>query len=361
MKPVLRGGRYSIRVRVPARYRDLSRSSHVWRSLGTDSLELAQQRAPQIRTNLLAEWAAAAGAIASASPADRYRQIADLASARGFIYQTSTELAAGPIERALERIEFAGADASLETTAALLGGIQRPVTLVSSLPALVEKFDAVAIAEMSKEQRRVKLGGFRRCARLFVDHVGDCPITEVDRYGALTLRDALQERVLSEDKKIRIKADTANKYMHGLAAMLSKILLKEKLPDSYPFHRIMLPTSGKAQRLPFNDNWIREHILAPDALADINDEARDITIIMAVTGARPSEVTDVLPHHIHLDDLVPHVWVRPEGRKLKTEFLRAAAGSRRRRDLRDAPAPGGLSAIPRQADVLLRDDQQAPA
>jgi len=52
----LRNKTYSLRIRVPARYRHLSRSSHVWRSLGTDSLEQARAREHDVRARLMAQW-----------------------------------------------------------------------------------------------------------------------------------------------------------------------------------------------------------------------------------------------------------------------------------------------------------------
>ena len=64
----LRNKTYSLRIRVPARYRHLSRSSHVWRSLGTDSLEQARAREHDVRARLMAQWAPEDGRSGSLSP-----------------------------------------------------------------------------------------------------------------------------------------------------------------------------------------------------------------------------------------------------------------------------------------------------
>jgi integrase len=70
-------------------------------------------------------------------------------------------------------------------------------------------------------------------------------------------------------------------------------------------------------RPPFSDRWIREKILAPGALENLNDEARCILLALVNTGARPSEIAGLLPEHIHLDGPVPYISIEPEGRKLK--------------------------------------------
>lgn len=148
----LRNRTYSLRIRVPKRYQHLSRSSHVERSLGTDSLEQAKVRETEVRARLMAQWAAGIDGYRERM-ADFYRQISDLAAARGYVYQTSAELAAGPLERAMERIEAAGSNATKETMVALIGGVERPkvqgpkvkepAVMLSELVATVEALEDV--------------------------------------------------------------------------------------------------------------------------------------------------------------------------------------------------------------------------
>jgi hypothetical protein len=90
MTILLRNRTYSLRIRVPVRYRHLNQSSHVWRSLGTDSLEQAKAREPAVRARLMAQWAAGIdGSHERLADYYRYRQLSDLALARGYAYQTS--------------------------------------------------------------------------------------------------------------------------------------------------------------------------------------------------------------------------------------------------------------------------------
>ncbi|WP_271611437.1 tyrosine-type recombinase/integrase [Bradyrhizobium sp. CCBAU 21360] len=47
-----------------------------------------------------------------------------------------------------------------------------------------------------------------------------------------------------------------------------------------------------------------------------------ILYILADTGLRPSELVNVQPRAIHLDDAIPYVEILPEGRVLKTDESR---------------------------------------
>ena len=73
-----------------------------------------------------------------------------------------------------------------------------------------------------------------------------------------------------------------------------------------------------AVRPPFSDKWIRDVILAPGALAGLNDQARAILLVILNTGLRPSEVAGLSAPEIRLQVNIPHLSLAPIGRHLKS-------------------------------------------
>ncbi len=86
---------------------------------------------------------------------------------------------------------------------------------------------------------------------------------------------------------------------------------------SLPFGKLTIKATGKGQRRPFSDRWIREVLLKPGALDGLNRQARTIVLMCINTGARPSEIAGLMTHHIHLAGAVPYIEIVPEGRQLK--------------------------------------------
>jgi len=72
-------------------------------------------------------------------------------------------------------------------------------------------------------------------------------------------------------------------------------------------------------RDPFDTEFIQNKILAEGALTGLNEEARRVIFLLADTGLRLSEATNLDQGSIVLDAVVPHVQVRPDGRRMKTQ------------------------------------------
>ena len=80
---------------------------------------------------------------------------------------------------------------------------------------------------------------------------------------------------------------------------------------------------GEARtRPPCSDEWIAQRLLAPSALAGLNDEARGLLLGMVNTGYRPSEGAALTADTIRLERDVPHISIEPTGRQLKSQFAR---------------------------------------
>jgi integrase len=75
------------------------------------------------------------------------------------------------------------------------------------------------------------------------------------------------------------------------------------------------------KRPPFPVAWVKDKILAPGALDGLNPEGQAIIQVMAETGMRLTEVCNLRPEDIHLDDEIPHVEVAErDDRRNKTDY-----------------------------------------
>ena len=97
----------------------------------------------------------------------------------------------------------------------------------------------------------------------------------------------------------------------------------EKLRDTKypnPFAGLRLHEPNKTSRIPFSDDWIRKKIAAEGALAGLNEEARDILLVMVNTGARPVEIINAELRDWKVGGEFPHLRIRArKGQGLKTE------------------------------------------
>jgi integrase len=118
--------------------------------------------------------------------------------------------------------------------------------------------------------------------------------------------------------------------------------LKLGLDDVFAATRIQGGRDG--QRAPFAVEFIRDVILAPGKLNELNEEARDAVYAMMESGARPSEIVNLAAAQIVLDAPIPFIRIRAEGRVLKTEHSE-----------RDIPLVGlALDAMRRRPDGFPR-------
>lgn len=309
-----RGSRYSVKFRVPKKYQAVEPRAHVVVALGTDSLTEARRLAMIAREECEARWADTLNEPREA----RTERVIELAGRIGVTYQTVQQLAEGPISTLLERVERIPANAapSDAVTAALLGGVEPPRLKLSGLFEAFEELTRYDNRHKTSEQYRVWKVARERALNRFVEAVGDIPIDDVSRKHALSWRKQAEKRVLAGE----VKADTVNKDFNYVSAMLNKVMDANEMNNVYPFSKVSLKAGKEAAastREPVPETFIRSIILDPEKMAGLNEQARDILLVMLNTGARPSELINLMPRHIMLDDEVPHVSIREEGREVK--------------------------------------------
>ncbi len=253
----------------------------------------------------------------SAEAKARFDAAQKRARALGVNYQTAGELReAGRIEDVLARVELL-LDRKLidsETdVAAVLGGEERPRFKVSDLLPEYEKLNSAQLATLSEAQRKRWRTPVSRAIENFIQAVGDKYLDELTRSDAITFREWWQSKLVRDGLKIQ----TANKDIGHLNKLHRELDMKFQLELLPVFSRMRLAGGVDGTRAAFSPEQTVTAVLSPK-LASLNSQARDIALIVAETGMRPSEVCGLLPNHILLDAPIPYVYVTPEGRQLKT-------------------------------------------
>lgn len=303
--------------RVPKRFAHVDQRVQVRRALWTDSEREARAKAPAVEAEFLAYWEALAAGRANDATA-AFEAAKRFSQARGFSYLAASDLAAGSVTEILERIEALIRDGSaprpLTEAVALLGGADAPTATLSSAFDEFCKFAAPDRLTGKSARQIAKWENHRkRAIRNFVEACGDLPLPEIRRSDAQKFRESLIARI---DKGLR--QESANKEIGYLADLFRSWSEYHSLNMPNPFEKLRFKLkTRKTTGLPFSNSWIRDKLLVPNALEGLNDEARDVLLVMVNTGARPSEILGCI---FDIDAEVPFLAVAESNeRQLKTQ------------------------------------------
>ncbi len=237
----------------------------------------------------------------------------------GFDYVPASDIASGPVEEILRRMETIMRSASPgregQDVAALLGGVKPPVLMLSSIFTEYESNERAGMADLSPGQRRKWGAPKKRALASLIALIGDKPVTQITRNDALDFRSWWQDQVIDEN----LSPGTANKDFGHISTMLAAIDRHYRLGLEPVFSDMRLAGEKKGQRSAFEPAFVEQTLLRPGALGDLNAEARDVLYLIAETGLRLSEAVNLTGGTIYLDSPVPYVSVRPDGRRMKTE------------------------------------------
>ena len=326
-----RGGVYYYRRRMPGEVSRLDdRGPILSQSLKTS--DLAQARA--VRDVLEAADADLWSALLQDAPRDaaaaRYQSAVRRAQALGFSYRPAADLAASaPTDEVLRRIEAALAAPSPSLAApAALGILEKPKTTIrEAMATFLAEVAPHQIAGKSKGQKAKWENTKNASIDAFVDVIGDLPIVDVTRDHARKLFDHFQQQIAPKSGRATRSASLGNRRIGDLRAFFRDYFALLGEPDrKNPFDGLSFRDKGRRLRkrpsLPVA--WITKKILAPGALAGLNDEARGILLTVAAIGARPSEIANLTAPMIVLKHKVPHLRIEPrldpdDPREIKTD------------------------------------------
>lgn len=317
-------GYYYFVMRVPTRFAHVDARSQVRRALFTDSKREARAKEPTVRAGFMAYWEALAAGEAdnAAAACDAARQ---LAAARGFAYRPNADLAeTASLDELLARLEAIvtpeGTIASPVEVAALLGGAAPPATPITAALAEMIEFAAVdRTAKFSAEQRKRWRQPREAAVADFVAVIGsDRPIAEITRSDAQAFRKWLDGRIMRAGDLTR---NTANRKIGFLSDLFRTWTEYHAVRLENPFSKLRFKDDQRrTKRAPFSNDWIAGRLLAPGALDGLNEEARDVLLIMVNTGARPNEIIGAALADFVIGAEVPYLDIREnKNRAVKTE------------------------------------------
>jgi hypothetical protein len=204
-------------------------------------------------------------------------------------------------------------------------------TVPKALPTLTqlrdEYYDRTKTRHLKKSAMQIKKWQQKRdrAVRNFLNVIvpgpdpekKDLPLADVNRAAALKFRDWWQSKVEGG-----LKIDTANKDLSHLSEMLRMWAKLTDTPLDDPFAGLRLEGKDESEKPAFSRGWIESKILSPGALDGLNDEARDVLLIMLNTALRPSEITDAPLSDYETTANLPYLRVAPNGRELKVVHTR---------------------------------------
>lgn len=307
-----------LRRRVPVRFAEVDRRKIVWVALHTDSFAEAQKKAVAVWAEHMAAWEARLAG-ESTEAGERFEAARQLAAARNLRYLPARQVAALPLPELVERIKRvrgSGGRPDPVEARALLGGVEPTTISVSGALATYWSLAADKTIGMSDDQKRIWRNPRKKAVKNFISVIGDKPLDQIDRDDMLDFRQWWMDRLAGGE----VSANSANKEIGHLSSILQTVNEGKRLGLTLPIGKLSLKEGEQRARPPFSDEWIRDKLLKPDALAGLNSEARNILLTMVNTGARPSEIAALLPGHIHLDADVPHIAILPVGRHVKSRY-----------------------------------------
>lgn len=328
-------GRWYWVKRVPKRYLGvvLGADGHsvkqVRVALRTDSESEARRKAVAVEEARIAEWEAL---LSGDGPGARAHYLASrsLAEVRGFTYVPVQKLAEGELDELVKRVlslqDDKGNLASRAVAEAVLG------TVPEVLPGLSEVLgEYIALTrtrhlQKSDAQKHKWLLPRKRAVANFQGVIAatgpdgkpqDLAVNKITRAHALAFRAWWSDRVVAGHK-----TETANKDFGHLSQILGTWAKLTDTPLDNPFRGIRLDGQDGSRTPPFSGAWVQDRLLAPDAFASLNPEARDVFLMMINTGLRPSEITDAPVEDFVLDGPIPFFRVAANGRELKVAHTR---------------------------------------
>jgi integrase len=318
----VRDGVWHFLRRVPAEYAHLDTRGNVKLStkvkVASDRKGIkASQVAARMNETLEAYWRGLVDH-KTAEAKQTYLDAVKLARSLGLDYQSPSVGASRPIEEVLARIEtlmLAGKMDSAPLRKAALGGVDKPKIMLSDLATEYEATQKTALSKMSPDQQRKWRSAKKRAVDILIEQRGDKALQDLTRADALAFADWWEERVVREG----LNPGTANKNITHIGGMMRAVNKRLQLGLDNVFAGTRIEGGRDGKRAPFSTDFIRKTILAEGALADLNDEARDVVYVVMETGARPSEIVNLSKARILLDAEIPHIRIAADGRLLKTE------------------------------------------
>jgi integrase len=248
-----------------------------------------------------------------------YADAIRLARSFSLDYQTPTFTAQQPILTVLQRVETTNVKGRMDNPAArkaILGGVEKPRIMLSTLYSHYEAGQRTRISKKSKNQTRKFKSAKKRAVEILIEQQGDKALDDLTREDALAYVDWWEDRIVSGE----IQTGTANKNISHIAGMIKSVSKRLRLNLDNVFGGLRIEGGRDGNRSPFPTDHIRDVILPHGKFQFMNEEARDAIYVIMETGARPSEILNLSEQRIMLDGEIPYIRIEAESAELKTEY-----------------------------------------
>jgi len=299
------------------------------RSLETDSISLARKRRDMCAEADEGRWHKLAPTAFKRPSVDHsLRQARKDAVAMGFTYKPIEELSAAhnyeELARRLLHLEALQTRerVDLERAAPVLIGTVKPdkVTITKALDIYLKEIALDEVAGKSPEQRMTYEKVKRRAVANFVKLNGDMDIRQIEREHGRKVYQFWAKRVHPTDGSKPLSGSSANRDLGNLRKLYRRYFEHVGEEDRQnPFRNLRFSAKKMKTVKPFPNSFVREKILQPGIFDDLNREASLLVYALIETGCRPSELANILPDNIRLDDEIPHIRIRSTSeRQLKS-------------------------------------------
>lgn len=323
-----RDGRLFYYRRVPASLSGLdTRYPFVRQSLKTNDLakaraarDILEQADNELWASMLAEGQPSAQAVAE------YRAAQLRAKAMGFAYKPAQQVAKLPIEELVQRITAMTPNRATE--AAVLGGVEEATLTVSkAFEVYCDEIVAGEVAGKSEAQRAAWRKVKQYAVNAFIKVVSDKQMGEITREDGIAFFQHYRKQIIPDKgSKTKRKSGSLGKRRIGDMRVLYDRYFRfiGQRDRVNPFADLTFSDKlNKRKRPPFPVEWVVDKFLTKPSLAGLNNEARDIFLTIIETGARPSELCNLMVDQIRLDADVPHILIAPrddpdDPREIKT-------------------------------------------
>lgn len=315
--------------RVPKKFAHLDTRKRIYETLRTGSLDEAAILRDQIADADDAYWAALAiadqtGGVEGKAQVDaaikRYEAAKVRSLAAGFAYRPVDALATDTrlddaLERLLEVRDRSGPSEipKPRDAEAILGGADVPkVRVLDAFDIYIREIAHDAQMYKSEGQRHSWEKTKRTSIQYFVKQMGDMPLVDITRETALTYKAWWAAQVTPKEPGTKeVRANTANRHIGNIRSLYTdyfKHIGEENRPN--PFRNIHFKAKVTKEVPAFENEWVRQKLLAPGAMRGLKAELQLIILILTETGCRPSEVINLRSDMIRLDHEVPHISIR---------------------------------------------------
>jgi len=327
--------------RVPLKYAHLDNRRYVKKALRTKAIDEAIAKRDALVKADNEYWAALEleriqnGGISDTTLAvetHRYEAAKARAVSFGISYKPAAEIAAqgDPVEiydRVKTLMKQSGPNVvpKKEDVYAVLGGVPKPnkgkVKVSKAFRLYLDKISSNDQYNKDEDQLYSWKKTKTTSIDYFIEVMGDLEMDSITREQALAYEDWWRNRMKrGEDGKAGIKPNTANRHIgniRGLYTAFFKYIGEEDRQN--PFRNMHFTGTTRSSVAAFDDDWVKHRILVPGLFDRLNIELQSMIYVLIETGARMSEICNLTPADIHLEETIPYISIRPrDNRELKT-------------------------------------------